>query len=279
MSRRAELEQRMGRLAEISDIMTAMKTMALIETRKFGRFMSQQLQLVESIEASAADFLAFHPAYRASGAGTGGDRQVLILIGSERGFCGDFNETVLAGLAAFPDPPRLIAVGRRLAGKLEGHPRLIDWLDGPNVAEEVRPVLDGLMDRLHRLQSEPPGWTRLSVLAHDPDGGVATHAVLPMMPPGGPKFAYPPRLNLAPAAFFAGLTDHYLIAKLPCLFHGSLLAENRRRLEHMERALGRMQTKIEDLGRRRNALRQEEITEEIEVILLSAESLLGEAEG
>jgi F-type H+-transporting ATPase subunit gamma len=276
VSRRAELEQRMGRLSEISEIMAAMKTMALIETRKFGRFMDHSVRLVDSIETAAADFLAFHPEFQASDAGTDSERRVLILVGSERGFCGDFNETVLAGLAAFPAPPRLIAVGRRLAGKLVDHPRLIDWLDGPNVAEEVRPVLDGLMDRLHRLQSEPPGWTRLSVLAHDPDGGVATHTVLPMIPPKAPPLGYPPRLNLAPAAFFAGLTEHYLIAKLPCLFHGSLMAENRRRLEHMERALGRMQTKIEDLGRRRNALRQEEITEEIEVILLSAESLLGE---
>jgi F-type H+-transporting ATPase subunit gamma len=277
VSRRAELEQRMGRLAEISDIMTAMKTMALIETRKFSRFMGHQQRLVASIEAAAADFLAFHPEFRGSGqAVADGDRHVLILIGSERGFCGDFNETVAAALAAFPKPePRLVVVGRRLAGKLEDHPRLIEWLDGPTVAEEVRLVLDGLMDRLHRLQTEPPSWTRLSVLAHDPDGGIATHAVLPLAPPEAPKWVYPPRLNLDPAEFFAGLTEHFLIAKLPGLFYGSLMAENRRRLEHMERALGRMQTKIEDLGRRRNALRQEEITEEIEVILLSAESLLG----
>jgi F-type H+-transporting ATPase subunit gamma len=277
VSRRAELEQRMGRLAEISDIMTAMKTMALIETRKFSRFMGHQQRLVESIEAAGADFLAFHPEFRGGEAMADGDRHILILIGSERGFCGDFNETVAAALAAFPKPePRLMAVGRRLAGKLEDHPRLIEWLGGPNVAEEVRPVLDGLMDRLHRLHTEPPSWTRISVLAHDPDGGIATHAVLPLAPPEAPRRAYPPRLNLDPADFFAGLTEHTLIAKLPGLFYGSLMAENRRRLEHMERALGRMQTRIEDLGRRRNALRQEEITEEIEVILLSAESLLGE---
>jgi F-type H+-transporting ATPase subunit gamma len=96
-----------------------------------------------------------------------------------------------------------------------------------------------------------------------------------MAPPEAPRFAYPPRLNLEPEAFFAGLTEHYLIAKLPGLFYGSLMAENRRRLEHMDRALGRMQTRIDDLGRRRNALRQEEITEEIEVILLSAEGMTG----
>ncbi len=275
MSRRAELEQRMGRLGEISNIMAAMKTMALIETRKYGRFMAHQLRLVESIEAAAADFLAFHPAYRGDGPGLDGNRHILILVGSERGFCGDFNETVAAALETFPKPePRLIVVGRRLAGKLENHPRLLEWRDGPNVAEEVRPVLDGLMDKLHRLQAEPPAWTRLSVLAHDPEGAVAAHTVLPMTPPAAPGRPYPPRLNLDPEAFFGGLADHFLIAKLPCLFYGSLMAENRRRLEHMERALSRMHGKIEDLGRRRNALRQEEITEEIEVILLSAESLL-----
>jgi F-type H+-transporting ATPase subunit gamma len=278
VSRRAEIERRMARLAEIADIMAAMKTMALIETRKFGRFMDHQLRLVECIEAAAADFLAFHPAYRGDGPGLDGDRHLLILIGSERGFCGDFNEAAAVALAAFPPPgPRLLAVGRRLAAKLEGHPRLVEWREGPNVAEEVGPMLDGLLDRLRGLQAEPPTWTRLSVLAHDPEGVVAAHPVLPMAPPPAPAQAFPPRLNLAPAEFFSGLADHYLAAKLPCLFHGSLMAENRRRLEHMERALARMQSKIDDLGRRRNALRQEEITEEIEVILLSAESLLNEA--
>lgn len=273
MSRRAELQEHMGRLEEISDIMAAMKTMALIETRKFARFMAHQLALVDTIEAIAAEFLAFHPDFRGQPTEADGGRHLLIAIGSERGFCGDFNEAVALALADLPEPkPRLLAVGRRLAGKLENHPRLIDWLAGPNVAEEVRPVLDGLMDRLHALQAVPPGWTRLSVLAHGAEGGIALHTVLPMTPPAAPPLAYPPRLNLDPQGFFSGLTGHYLIAKLPCLFYGSLMAENRRRLEHMERALARIQGRIEDLGRVRNALRQEEITEEIELILLSAEA-------
>lgn len=278
MSRRAELDQRLRRLAEISDIMAAMKTMALIETRKFARYMGHQQRLVENIEAAAADFLGFHPALRPGAEAATGDGHLLILIGSERGFCGDFNETVAAALVAVPEPqPRLIAVGRRLAAKLEGHSRLIEWRDGPTVAEEVRPVLDGLLARLRELQADGESWTRLSVLAHDPDGGVATHAVLPMNPPETGRVAYPPRLNLDASTFFAALTEQYLIATLPGLFLGSLMAENRRRLEHMERALGRMEVKMDDLGRRRNVLRQEEITEEIEVILLSAKTGLGGA--
>ncbi|MGX2040533.1 F0F1 ATP synthase subunit gamma [Methylocaldum sp. MU1018] len=274
MSRRAGIEQRLRRLGEIAEIMTAMKTLALIETHKFNRFMAHQQRLIASIEAASADFLAFHPEFRRDGRREEGESHVLVLIGSERGFCGDFNETIVAALAALPPiRPRLVVIGRRLATKLQSHPNIEAELDGPNVAEEVRPVLDELMTALHRLQRES-GWKRLSVLAHNPEGGVALHGLLPITPAQEPAFAYPPRLNLDPAPFFAELTEHYLLAKLPGLFYASLMAENRRRLEHMENALRRMDAKIEDLRRKSNALRQEEIVEEIEIILLSAESLL-----
>ncbi|MBP1151720.1 FoF1 ATP synthase subunit gamma [Methylocaldum sp. RMAD-M] len=275
MSRRAEIEHRLRRLDEISDIMTAMKTLALIETRKFNRFMGHQRRLIQSIEAATSDFLAFHPAFRSGVRQREAESHVLILIGSERGFCGDFNEAIMAALAALPPiRPRLVVVGRRLASKLQARRDLEAWLDGPNVAEEVRAVLNELMTTLHRLWAESAQWKRLSVLSHDSEGGVASHVLLPIMPAEEPVFAYPPRLNLDPALFFAELTEHYLFAKLPGLFYASLMAENRQRLEHMENALRRMDTKIQDLRRKSNALRQEEIVEEIEIILLSAESLL-----
>lgn len=274
MSRRTGLEQRLHRLGDISGILSAMKTLALIETHKFSRFMEHQERLLASLEAASADFLAFHPEFRATeGAGDG---RVWVLIGSERGFCGDFNEAVTAALVSLPPPlPRLVVVGRRLAARLEGHPAVAAGLAGPNVAEEVQPVLDRLMGELHRQQAEAETWSRLSVLAHG-SGGVAVHPVLPMEPPPGPSHAFPPRLHVAPARFFTDLTEQYLFAKLPGLFHASLLAENRRRLEHMERALQRLDAKMDKLRRRCDALRQEEITEEIEVILLSAESLHGQ---
>jgi F-type H+-transporting ATPase subunit gamma len=53
------------------------------------------------------------------------------------------------------------------------------------------------------------------------------------------------------------------------LFYSALLAENERRLQHLEGALRRVDRKREALTLRGKALRQEEITEEIEIILLS----------
>jgi F-type H+-transporting ATPase subunit gamma len=57
------------------------------------------------------------------------------------------------------------------------------------------------------------------------------------------------------------------------MLYTSLTAENHQHMEHMQRALGRLeqQTAVHDL--KCNTLRQKEITEEIEVILLSAEAL------
>ena len=59
-------------------------------------------------------------------------------------------------------------------------------------------------------------------------------------------------------------------------FSVSLIAENRRRLAHMEGALRRLDETTAVLGRRMHAARQEEITQEIEVIMLSAQALAEE---
>ena len=55
----------------------------------------------------------------------------------------------------------------------------------------------------------------------------------------------------------------------------SLMAENQRRVQHLDQAGHHLEQRMEELGKRRNMLRQEEIIEEIEVILLSAASLEG----
>ena len=69
------------------------------------------------------------------------------------------------------------------------------------------------------------------------------------------------------------LTEQYLFAALHEIVYTSLMQENNHRVAHLERAVRRLDEEAEDLTRKCNALRQEEIVEEIEVILLSATSL------
>jgi F-type H+-transporting ATPase subunit gamma len=91
--------------------------------------------------------------------------------------------------------------------------------------------------------------------------------------PKSTRFAHAPKLYLQPRLFLTGLAEQYLFAALHELLYSSLMAENQRRMQHMDAAVRRLERTSGDLLRRRNILRQEEITEEIEVIMLSVEAL------
>ena len=51
------------------------------------------------------------------------------------------------------------------------------------------------------------------------------------------------------------------------------MVENRYRLEHMDNAIRQLDKRVNRLQLQYNTMRQEEITEEIEVIMLSVENL------
>ena len=90
-----------------------------------------------------------------------------------------------------------------------------------------------------------------------------------------PSYPQAPLLNLEPTRFLLQFTSQYLYAALHEVFYASLMAEIRKRLEHMDSAIRRLEKDEAKLRLRYNALRQEEIIEEIEIIMLSAEALSG----
>ena len=87
MKSRRQLELHRHGLGEIRDIMNAMKNLAYMETRKLARFLDAQQAVVASIEEAAGDFLEFYPETLPASVGA---TPVYLLIGAERGFCGDF---------------------------------------------------------------------------------------------------------------------------------------------------------------------------------------------
>lgn len=281
MIRRQDLERHRHSLGEIREIMNSMKTLAYMETRKLSRFLPAQQTVVTSIEGMAADFLGF---YRNSLPRPAATIPVMVLVGSERGFCGDFNQALVRRLtetsratAESATSPRLIAVGHKLHGLVDSDPRVIALIDGASVVEEVTPVLHQLVQQLSELQQRH-GALSLSVLHFDHDNKLVSDQLLPpfqQMQQQPPRHAWPPELNLPPQAFLGELVDHYLFAALNELLYTSLMAENRQRVAHLEGAVRHLDDEAEELKHRSNALRQEEIIEEIEVILLNASAQTG----
>lgn len=282
MSRRKEFEEHLHALRDISGILRAMKNLALMETHKLARFLATQRRVVENIEAAAEDFFTFYPeAARSLGKG----HPAWVVIGSERGFCGDYNERLLEGVdqhihdRSHPQP-LLIIVGQKLGARLKRDLRVAAALHGPTVAEEVPSALINLMETLRDLQtSQKPGVRLEFTIVHQSPAseGGRIHLHEPAKSTGhrsrSARFAYPPLLYLDPFHFTKELIDQHLFSLLHEVFYSSLMAENLRRFQHMDQALQRLEKAIADLDLKRNALRQEEITEEIEVIMLSAQAL------
>jgi len=277
MTHRRDLVRHRHTLSEIREIMNSMKTLAYMETRKLARFLDAQHAVVQSIEDVAMDLLSFYPETLPEAKET---TSVYLMIGSERGFCGDFNHALSRHLESSlqrhsSNVPLLITVGHKLATLLEEDTRVVARIDGASVVEEATILLSQVVSELTTLQKEH-GVLTVFCLYHSSNNGVVTQKLLPPFQDfqnRPPRFLLPPILHQTPQDLIVTLTDHYLFAALHEMFYTSLMEENHHRVAHLDGAVKHLDTESEELTRRCNALRQEEIIEEIEVILLSATSL------
>jgi len=275
MTVRRDMERRIATLEEIREIMESMKVLSLMEARKLTGFLGFQQRVVDGIEAAAADFLAFHPGFAEP---QGGALSVWIIIGSERGFCGDFNEALAAAAiehlnGARAARPRHIVIGRKLAATLQDRLTPDVVLDGPGAVEDVPNVLLRVVEAIGDF---PTSASQAITLVHrGEDSSVTVKPLLPpfldLRPPAA-RLPYPPRLYLPPGQFYSGLVEQYVFALLHEAFYISLMGEHRQRIRHLEAAINHLGDRVDALGRRLKTVRQEEITEEIELLMLSARS-------
>ncbi len=277
MTHRQDLERHVGSLQEIRNILYSMKTLAYMETRKLERFIAAQQAVVENIEDVAEDFLAFHGDILPA---ADGHRVLCVLAGSERGFCGDFNHALVGELDRYlkshpGDEVETIAIGRKLHPLLHDCPSPVHNIDGPGIVEEAGTVMNHLVTVLNARQNSH-GLLSVFGISHSSDGRILRHRLLPPfqgLQQNGRADVHPPLLHLAPQDFFIELADHYLFAALNRMLYDSMMAENRNRVSHLEGAVRHLDDSSARLSRQCSTLRQEEIIEEIEVILLSTDSL------
>jgi len=274
MTQRHALEQRRMQLGEAQEIMESMKSLAFMEVRKLEQRAAMQRELVSTLEQVAAEFLYFHPELHDWSLP---DTRLYLLLGSERGFCGAFNSRLLERLADEPgaEQARLIACGHKLHSRLGDDPRLVDSLDGPAIQDEIPGFLLNLLEHINAMQQQGP--VTIKIICHDPASEQVQ--VKYLLPPfqsitntNRPDLT-PPLLHLSPQAFFTELVDHYLLANLNEKVCRSLQAENHYRMLHLDGAVSYLEERLDQMRLKSNQLRKEEITEEIEVILLSADAV------
>ncbi|WP_454783606.1 F0F1 ATP synthase subunit gamma [Legionella sp. WA2022007384] len=285
MTKRTKLKEHVHSLEEIGNIMTAMKNLSLIETGKITQFLAMQDQVIQTIREVSQDFLSFYPMPPMNQQEN--HPLVSILIGSERGFCGPFNDNVLHQLEARKEQhaelePMLVLVGHKLALKMANDSRVIATIDGPNAIEEIPAVISNVLHALEKalLQRNKTwhSWQWTILFNEEEQNQIQVKTWQPfeeLDTRPTHQFSIPPVLNVSKDQFFADLVEHYLLAKCYSIFYQSFFAENHQRLFHLNQALDRLEHKKNALNHRLNLLRQEEITEEIQNILQSAEAIIG----
>lgn len=153
MTKRTKLKEHLHTLEEIGHIMTAMRNLSLIETGKITQCLALQDQVIKTIHEVSHDFLSFYsmpPMNQQEN-----PLLVSILIGSERGFCGSFNDNVFHQLDAHKEhhselEPALILVGHKLALKMPNDSRVMATIDGPNAIEEIPAVISNVLHTLEK---------------------------------------------------------------------------------------------------------------------------------
>jgi len=270
MSKRRKLEERIDSLNEIHSIMDSMKNLAMMEARKLAQYHDTQRRVVDSIGHALND-VRQHYAEEAQVIDVA---PLYLLFGSERGFCGAYNQQLIDVLAQQPGHQQaaLIGVGSRLTAPLQrDYPDAV-CLPGAAVADEVAAVLAAVVQALNRLRQQH-GPLRLEVIHFQSDGHQALcQPALPPLPITRAQ-GLAPLINLPPQQLLGELLEHYLFASTHAWLFAALMAENQRRMQHLDQAGHHLERQADELAKRRNVLRQEEIIEEIEVILLSSEAV------
>ena len=285
MTKRSQLKEHLHTLEEIGNIMTAMKNLCSIEMNKITKFLLPQEKVIKTIQAVSSDFLSFYPIFPM--AKQDANPVIYIIIGSERGFCGGFNDYVINQLESLKEQftdfnPALIVVGRKLALKMINDSRIIATLDGPNAIEEIPAVILKILHSLEEISSQRhidlQSWQWDIIFNEEEQNQIQTKIVQPfkeLFSSNAPHFSIPPLLHLSHELFLAEFVDNYLFAMFHSIFYKSFFAENHQRLFHLNNSLDRLDSKQNTLKGYLNLLRQEEITEEIQIIMLSAEAIIG----
>jgi F-type H+-transporting ATPase subunit gamma len=276
MQKRHDITKKIESFAEIRDVVGALKNLSQVEISKAAKTLNHNRQAIAMLDQTLTSFLtAFHQ-YKTLLSHP--RRKVFLAIGSERGFCGSFNRNInqkLAELSPGQPPPSLIIVGRKLATSVDSTLTIDQFIDGPSSLEDIPSVMEDIAQAMMLfVKPEQPAMLHI-VYNEDHEGRLQTRVFSPLQildstPVSRPAFL--PDLNLKPEDFLINLWTEVTFAYMNGSLLESFMAENRQRLIHMDQAMNRLNRQIEDLGRQSKRLRQEEITQEIEIIQLSADS-------
>jgi F-type H+-transporting ATPase subunit gamma len=269
------LQARIESLGELRDIIRALRVMAASHVQEAQSALPGIRGYVEIVEDAIAEGAGLLPETETVFPEPPAARDALVVLCSEHGFVGAFNERLLERAEEEKQPGQeLIVVGTR--GAALASEKGVDADRTLAMPTHVGGVL-GVARRICRLLAEAK--SAACVFGNYRQGGdleIAAQRILPLDPAlmAGSKRRSPPLHHLAPELLLERLADEYLLGEVTRFVMESLASENGARLRAMETADHNIGDRLDKLKSGAHALRQEAITTELLDVVTGSEAVL-----
>lgn len=292
----ASLEDLQGRIASARDlqsIVRVMKSLSAVSIRQYQEA-AGRLRAYQQVVDLGLRVVLSSPGLGWHDASAGERGQALVVMGSDRGLCGRFNEAVVdraVGLvqAAAGTQVPILAIGARAAARLEAAGHTPDTIFfQPGSAAGLTGTAESILVAIEAWEAAR-GIDRVTVVFNATTESGATEQRAEVLLPIDPaeldalaRSAWPTRqiamLQAGPDASFSALVRERLLIALMRAGAESLAAEHATRLRAMQAAEKNITEKLEDLDGAFRRTRQDQITTEL-MDIIAAYQTVGGASG
>lgn len=269
----SSIEARIGSVQQLSTVVSAMRGIAAVRSREARQALDGIRTYAATVSAAIAEVLATMPALPVRAGVAGGGVHILVLLMSEQGFVGAFNERIVEAarqMIAASDGAdwEIFVAGNRgavlLAESGVSARSITAMIEHSAQAGELAGELS---DRLFQRLGE--GDVAEVLLLHgEPTVPVETVGEKRLAPFDYTRFsitgrAKPPLMTLPPEHLLERLAEEFAFAELSEAIVLSFAAENAARTRAMTEANANAEKTLEELRQLYRLSRQEEITDEI----------------
>jgi len=273
--RLAEVEARIESVHQLSSVIGAVRAIAAARLREAKARLPGIQTYARTIGEAIAQALALVPQAPANAAKGGNRKSIVLAIGAEQGFVGNFNGRLLDALTPLTRSSRtpsceLLLVGSHVASAASERVLTVNWsapmaTHAQEIAGLANRIADALFDRIANGEVSEVLLVHAATDAQQPESPVQ---VRPLLPFDFSRFAplskaQPPIIQLPPERLLAQLADEYVFAEICEALVLSFAAENEARMQAMVAARENVARRSDELAARARLMRQEQITEEV----------------
>lgn len=288
------MRRKLAGAAELMSIVKTMKALAAVNIRQVERAVQSLAQYDHTVQLALQVVARQAPEVLASGRSTPSDRRLLIVLGTDQGMAGQFNDIVAAHAARRmrkTDRPdgcwTLWACGVRAKARLERLGCPVDELfDVPTSVTAIHGVVHEILLHVESWHSQGRNG-RVELIFNRPGSGASFHPVhvrlLPVDRAWLRSFVarkWPsrvlPTFTMEPAQLLSSLVRQFLFVTLYRAVAESWASENASRLAAMQVAEKNISERLEELRTAYHQQRQSVITEELMDVISGFEALTGD---